>query len=68
MDTSTSSTFDEEWEYKKGWQSRLNLVSPSQWTKASKANEGGEVALYGVTKELQEKEKQVINEQIHIFF
>ena len=46
VDTSTSSTFDEEWEYKKGWQSCLNLVSPSQWTKASKSNEGGEVALY----------------------
>ena len=43
--TSTSSTLDEECEYKKGWQRRLNRDSPSQWTNTSKANEGGDVAL-----------------------
>lgn len=48
--TSTSSTFDEECEYKKGWQSLLNLASPSEWTKTSKANDGGEVALYWVPR------------------
>ena len=44
--TSTSSTFEEECEYKNGWQIRLNLVSPSHWTKTSKAKEGGEEVLH----------------------
>lgn len=57
--TSNSNKFDEEWEYRKAGQRRLNRGSPSHWTKTSKAKEGGDVAL---NNEISHK---VNNKKIH---